>query len=388
MAADKFDAQTLFNKAALIDICRRSQVLRHIELDVNGVTEEQLRSLVNLHNSMQMKHMPIIISKILTKYGLMFIADKYPKTKRYLNPEKLKVIVEQDELACLDTTPSKNNLYFVVGKNIICSVFDISIENIDSYLKPFENDFNENVEKIKIAPGTGPEDGPSIGVRDKETPMHFTNLINESFNYSPSSPPVKRPNDESDKTGTFDRTDGSSCNSGSKRKLDQRSERNAFADNDDSSVASKRSKTLSRQDVDKVEVFIKESQNFNNNNNNRQSQDTISSVSHGSSVAPSQSASQMYYYDKPQIPERSDDNSRHDADSELIVVETKNGLSFKKNSDPIEFLERVDRFAQQPEPEYIVSTYEFSDDLDYSDVRFDTVRSPSVDCIDENIQFE
>lgn len=39
MDKTKFNVQSLFNKAALLDICRKSPILRNIEYDVNTVTE-------------------------------------------------------------------------------------------------------------------------------------------------------------------------------------------------------------------------------------------------------------------------------------------------------------------------------------------------------------
>lgn len=184
MNKNNFDAQGLFNKAVLLEMCRKSPILRNIEYDANTVTEAELRELVNYHNCMQMKHFPILLIKLLVKYGLVIAVDKIPSIKKYINPDNLAIRLESDELACLDTKPTKTNVYIVVAKNIVCSLLGVSIDNIEECINNImtrSKDSNNAKElnitsKLKI-----PIDESHVPSPVLQPPVVFTDIATDKF---------------------------------------------------------------------------------------------------------------------------------------------------------------------------------------------------------------
>lgn len=69
---------------------------------------------------------------MVVKGALTFVTNKYPKSRSYINPENIRVRVEDDEMAHLISTSSKRttNLVTLVVKNLAVSTLGSSIEQI------------------------------------------------------------------------------------------------------------------------------------------------------------------------------------------------------------------------------------------------------------------
>lgn len=119
-----------FTKAALYETCVKSKVLRNIDLD--NVDTQTLRRLVNKYNALALREFPIIVTKVLVKFGLTFVTEKMPRLSAYINPNNISVNIEADELAYLERTQStfQPNLCMIVAKNIAVGVLGTSIQSL------------------------------------------------------------------------------------------------------------------------------------------------------------------------------------------------------------------------------------------------------------------
>lgn len=130
-----------FARAALYAVCEKSPILKQIQTKNLQVSE--LRELININSSFQTRYLPILLSKFVIKialqYGVNTFKKDYPTLCDYIKPENLKVIVESDELACLElSTPNnilkKHNIMFTVMKNIITNVLGLTLDNLEKIL--------------------------------------------------------------------------------------------------------------------------------------------------------------------------------------------------------------------------------------------------------------
>lgn len=119
-----------FTKAALYETCVKSKVLRNIDLD--NVDTQTLRRLVNKYNALALREFPIIVTKVLVKFGLTFVTERMPRVSAYINPNNISVSIEADELAYLERTQStyQPNLYMIVAKNIAVGMLGTSIQSL------------------------------------------------------------------------------------------------------------------------------------------------------------------------------------------------------------------------------------------------------------------
>lgn len=119
-----------FKRAALYQSCKQSSILSNI--DFENTSTDALVDLVNHYNSQSIRELPIILSKMVVKGALTFITNKYPKARSYINPENIRVRVEDDEMAHLISTSAKRstNLVTLVVKNLAVSTLGSSIEQI------------------------------------------------------------------------------------------------------------------------------------------------------------------------------------------------------------------------------------------------------------------
>ncbi|CAI6372888.1 unnamed protein product [Macrosiphum euphorbiae] len=118
-----------FTRAALYEICSNSKVLRHINLKNTSLTD--LRELINMHQALRLRHIPILLAKLATKFAIDVIVKQYPVCRTYVSPDNIQVRVENDEMACIeasiDSKSRKPNLHFIVLKNIAVSAFGLSL---------------------------------------------------------------------------------------------------------------------------------------------------------------------------------------------------------------------------------------------------------------------
>jgi hypothetical protein len=128
------NASDAFVRAALLQSCEKSEILKHI--DLNNTDNETLRLLINKYNRLSIRKIPIILTKYITKSGLEFLKRQFPRVGSYITPENISVDVADDELACLVETESdyKPSIYILVLKNISISVLGSTIETFKSSL--------------------------------------------------------------------------------------------------------------------------------------------------------------------------------------------------------------------------------------------------------------
>lgn len=138
----------VFERAALIEQCAQSDILRHV--DTNTASVESLRTLLNLKNARLFQSVPIILSKLVVKIVLQVMTNQFPRVGTFINPSRIMVRVEDDELEFLATTEStlKPNLVIIVAKNILFSVMGNSIEI-------FQNEAIERVNAFISKDNTG-----------------------------------------------------------------------------------------------------------------------------------------------------------------------------------------------------------------------------------------
>lgn len=123
-----------FLRAALYEECSKSQILKYIDVDSADV--QTLRELLNANNLLNIRKIPIILSKFAVKMSLKFAAGKFPKLNSIITPDNINVNVESDELEYLLSTTSayKPSLIFIVSKNIIIGVLGTSIDSFKTSL--------------------------------------------------------------------------------------------------------------------------------------------------------------------------------------------------------------------------------------------------------------
>jgi hypothetical protein len=132
-----------FLRAALYEECSKSQILKYIDVDSADV--QTLRELLNANNLLNIRKIPIILSKFAVKMSLKFAANKFPNLNQIITPDNINVNVESDELEYLLSTTSayKPSLIFIVSKNIIIGVLGTSIDT-------FKNTLLETADKLDL----------------------------------------------------------------------------------------------------------------------------------------------------------------------------------------------------------------------------------------------
>lgn len=130
-----------FARAALYAACEKSPILKQIK--INNLQVSELRELININSSFQTRYLPILVSKFIIKTALQLgvntFKKDYPTLCDYIKPENIKIVVESDEMACLElsTTASslkKHNIIFTVTKNIVTGALGLSLDNLEKIL--------------------------------------------------------------------------------------------------------------------------------------------------------------------------------------------------------------------------------------------------------------
>ncbi|CAI6373168.1 unnamed protein product [Macrosiphum euphorbiae] len=73
-----------FTRAAFYEICSNSKVLRHINLKNTSLTD--LQESINMHQALRLRHIPILLAKLVTEFAIDVIVKPYPVCRTYLNP--------------------------------------------------------------------------------------------------------------------------------------------------------------------------------------------------------------------------------------------------------------------------------------------------------------
>lgn len=154
------NSNEVFLRAALYEECAKSSILQHV--DVEASTSETLRDLLNQNNSLVIRKLPIIMSKLVVKHALTFAKAKVPQLS-FLTPENITVGVESDEMQYLLNSEStmKPNLVFMVSKNLLVSVVGSSIAAFKDQLINKEISYSkipvENAANAVWSPGSSPK---------------------------------------------------------------------------------------------------------------------------------------------------------------------------------------------------------------------------------------
>lgn len=176
-----------FTRAALYQSCSKSDILKHV--DIENTDSETLRDLLNKYNLLSLRKLPIIMTKFVTKVGLEFVSNKFPKMGTLITPQNIKVDIEDDELIYLMNTSSnfKPNIVFLVCKNIAVSVLGASIDSFKNGLtgnKSNDTIIPEMYTKISVS---------SVRNNDDEKSKFNVNVPKNSFPTLSSSPPPQQP---------------------------------------------------------------------------------------------------------------------------------------------------------------------------------------------------
>lgn len=117
-----------FKRAALYQACKHSSILANIKFE--SADSDTLIELVNQHNAHSIRELPILLSKAMAKFVISFLIKRFPKLQPYVNPDTIRVRIEDDELAYLISTSSKGprNICMIVLKNIAIGSLGSSIE--------------------------------------------------------------------------------------------------------------------------------------------------------------------------------------------------------------------------------------------------------------------
>lgn len=130
-----------FARAALYAACEKSPILKQIK--INNLQVSELRELININSSFQTRYLPILVSKFIIKTALQLgvntFKKDYPTLCDYIKPENIKIVVESDEMACLELSTTanslkKHNIIFTVTKNIVTGALGLSLDNLEKIL--------------------------------------------------------------------------------------------------------------------------------------------------------------------------------------------------------------------------------------------------------------
>lgn len=140
--------QNTFTRAALYALCSKSPILKHIKID--KASNSELRELVNMHNAVQIQHLPILGFKYISKCLCIYATEKKPSLLKWINPEGIRIRVEDDELSSLNLNSSRPpHISLVVLKNITTSALGISLDNLENFFNKINKSENENPEYLK-----------------------------------------------------------------------------------------------------------------------------------------------------------------------------------------------------------------------------------------------
>lgn len=133
-----------FERAALLAACSKSAILNKI--NVKSASTKELRELVNMHNSVQIKHLPILFSKYVSKCICSLIVQHKPSMKPWIHPESIRVCVEIDELSSINngSAPSTPPITLIVLKNIVTGALGLSLDNLEHFF--------DNLQKNSLQP--------------------------------------------------------------------------------------------------------------------------------------------------------------------------------------------------------------------------------------------
>lgn len=148
----------VFLKAALYESCRKSNILKNIDLSTASSVE--LRDLLNKDIALLGRTIPIIFAKYFSKQTLQMLTKKIPAIGNYVDYNTINVDIEADEAAYLINSEStyKPNIYFIVAKNITLGFLNTSVSQIkDSLTTKLQNADEDKADsvrsqKIRFAP--------------------------------------------------------------------------------------------------------------------------------------------------------------------------------------------------------------------------------------------
>lgn len=196
-----------FVRAALYQSCVRSEILQHV--DIANSDTNTLRDLLNKDHMLNLRKLPIVMTKIATKAGAEFIIQKFPKLKNYISTSNFNTNVEDDEMAWLleNSSNTKPRIAIIVAKNIFVGIMGHSINEFknklignntdNTILTSNKNDANTATATVTTANGNGSLSkigvqsvSPSLSINVINQPKEYTDIFNTSSTSSSSSSQV------------------------------------------------------------------------------------------------------------------------------------------------------------------------------------------------------
>lgn len=198
-----------FERAALLAACSKSAILNKI--NVKTASTKELRELVNMHNSVQIKHLPILFSKYVSKCICSLIVQHKPSMKLWIHPESIRVCVEIDELSSINngTASSAPPITLIVLKNIVTGALGLSLDNLEHFfdnlqqnsLRPQQEHQQQSQDSTVEEDADGdevladlPENVDDLPIKLPEfRPKTFTGSIGSVFSKSQSPEVLEKP---------------------------------------------------------------------------------------------------------------------------------------------------------------------------------------------------
>lgn len=143
-----------FRTSRLVSIVRSCPNLNSI--DLNNLSELELRKLINSNARTSIDEMPIIIGKVVIKNAMKLGVDSFPKAKKYIDPESIRVEVTPDEQLILAAKKkfdpnSIPSLPITVIKNIFTDLIGTNLDLWRSHLTNLDKNNPPVPTIIKIA---------------------------------------------------------------------------------------------------------------------------------------------------------------------------------------------------------------------------------------------
>lgn len=135
----------IYKKFAIKAHLNKDKIAREYinNLNEDDIDEKFLRKLYNAHITIQSKIMLIKLGKGIFKQGMVVTKDKFSsklKILSFINPENISTDLSDEEFIALinsvdDVKDSKQNVYLVIAKNMLCELLNINIHTINEQIE-------------------------------------------------------------------------------------------------------------------------------------------------------------------------------------------------------------------------------------------------------------
>lgn len=164
------EAQEMFRRYTLIQMCRKHSSISQVDLE--KLTTSQLDEILDCARRLSSREIVIIATKLGVRGGAKFFTSRYPGLLDYINPDNIRVVVEDDERAHLMENESSGGMFtsslpMIILKNIIMNLVGHSLISIENLTKMVDG-FNDQTPKDVVnETGASPKSGISKSNMDQ-----------------------------------------------------------------------------------------------------------------------------------------------------------------------------------------------------------------------------